>query len=57
MKLMHANLQGVGGFVESTYWSSSESGTPTAWTQIFANGYQLNDYKSWPYYVRPVRAF
>jgi hypothetical protein len=57
MKLMYDNLQGVGGFVVTTYWSSTESATGHAWLQSFANGYQLTDAKDNLTYVRPVRAF
>jgi hypothetical protein len=57
MKLMYDNLQGVGGFVESNYWSSTEFGANSAWSQHFYNGYQLYNLKGNTYYVRPVRAF
>jgi Protein of unknown function (DUF1566) len=57
MKLMYDNLQGVGGFVESSYWSSTEDDTNHAWRQSFANGGQNNGNKDTTYYVRPVRAF
>jgi hypothetical protein len=58
MKLMYDNLQGVGGFVEGYYWSSTEFDTSNAWFQYFYDGRQLNDSKSAsPSYVRPVRAF
>jgi hypothetical protein len=57
MKLMYDNLQGVGGFVNSPYWSSTENGTLFAWFQNFDWGIQDNNNKSNKYYVRPVRAF
>jgi hypothetical protein len=57
MKLMYDNLQGVGGFVEFPYWSSTETGTLNAWYQHFGNGAQYNDGKNNGYHVRPVRAF
>ena len=60
MKLMYDNLQGVGGFVESTYWSSTEYyGSPSwAWLQDFGGGSQnLNVKNYYAVYVRPVRAF
>ena len=57
MKLMYDNLQGLGGFVEFFYWSSTEFDTTNAWSQDFSNG-GLNDYrKRLTAYVRPVRAF
>ena len=57
MKLMYDNLQGVGGFVESTYWSSSEVGAEVAYFQSFIDGLQYDYYKDFADYVRPVRAF
>jgi hypothetical protein len=57
MKLMFDNLQGVGGFVESGYWSSTEYATSVAWYQYFNNGLQSTYGKGFAYYVRPVRAF
>jgi hypothetical protein len=57
MKLMYDNLQGVGGFVEKLYWSSTENGPLFAWFQNFDFGIQDNNNKSNNYYVRPVRAF
>jgi hypothetical protein len=57
MKLMYDNLQGVGGFVENLYWSSTEYATNGAWSPDFHNGYQDASGKIYPLYVRPVRAF
>jgi hypothetical protein len=57
MKLMYDNLQGVGGFVESLYWSSTEYDTSAAWYQAFYDGGQFDATKNNTYYVRPVRAF
>ena len=57
MKLMYDNLQGVGGFVESNYWSSTEVDPNYAWGQDFSRGLQYNSNKSGTRYVRPVRAF
>ena len=57
MKLMYDNLQGLGGFVEDYYWSSSEGSASVAWLQAFNVGYQSNGAKYDAFYVRPVRAF
>ena len=58
MKLMYDNLQGVVGFVEYYYWSSTDHDTGLAWFQYFYNGYQDDGGgKTNPGYVRPVRAF
>jgi hypothetical protein len=48
----------VGGFVEGTYWSSSEDSESVALSQYFPNGVQDKNTKvSATVYVRPVRAF
>jgi Protein of unknown function (DUF1566) len=47
----------VGGFADYGYWSSSENGGNLAWLQRFSNRSETNQYKSFSYYVRPVRAF
>jgi hypothetical protein len=46
------------GFDESgNYWSSSQYNEDKAWTQFFANGYQLSSLKYEAWRVRPIRAF
>ena len=57
MKLMYDNLQGLGGFVDNYYWSSSELVGSTAWLQYFDLGGQSLSDKVSTNYVRPVRAF
>lgn len=57
MKLMYDNLQGLGGFVDNYYWSSSEYDATIAWSQFFFNGVQNLRNKYNTDYVRPVRAF
>jgi hypothetical protein len=48
----------LGGFVDvHYYWSSSELSAGYAWIQLFTNGFQANNLKVSPHYVRPVRAF
>ena len=57
---MYLNLhqQGLGGFANSFYWSSTEYDSNDAWDQNFVNGNQSNYYKN-DYFnnVRAVRAF
>jgi hypothetical protein len=48
---------GAAGFVESSYWSSTEGAASNAWTQAFNGGNQNNVGKGNPLFVRPVRAF
>ena len=50
----NANL---GGFSIYVYWSSSESNSQTAWSQLFKTGYQYYNYKDYLFLVRAVRAF
>jgi hypothetical protein len=57
MKLMYDNLQGVGGFVDYYYWSSTEGVAGLAWFQYFGDGGQYANHKDATLYVRPVRAF
>jgi hypothetical protein len=57
MKLMYDNLQGVGGFMEESYWSSTELDSGNAWVQFFLNGFQSYGDKGNSAYVRPVRVF
>jgi hypothetical protein len=58
MKLMYDNLQGVGGFVEYLYWSSTQYDTTNAWYQSFENGVHGGNLgKNSAAFVRPVRSF
>lgn len=60
LNLMYQNLhlQGLGGFVDATYWSSSEDGPNHAWTQWFLNGSQDSSGKSvGGVFVHAARAF
>ena len=57
MKLMYDNLQGVGEFSPSLYWSSTEASNTTAWLQDFYYGGQDAMAKNVTHWVRPVRAF
>ena len=56
---MYTNLKvfGVGDFLLTTYWSSSEKYAYIAWAQRFGNGDQISSSKSLTYRVRAVRAF
>ena len=49
----------VGGFGSSAYWPSSEyaSNSTWSWEQMFTNGVQDANVKSFTTYVRPIRAF
>jgi uncharacterized repeat protein (TIGR02543 family) len=58
LNLMYTNLrvEGVGGFTDFIYWSSSEHSTIDAWYQDFGGG-QYYYPKDGPFRVRAVRAF
>lgn len=59
LNLMYTNLylNGVGGFADTSYWSSSENIANTAWDQHFYSGYQYGNNKDNYRRVRAVRAF
>jgi hypothetical protein len=59
LALMYDNLKmnGLGGFSDWYYWSSSEYDDNNAWLQYFDDGYQYGDGKHAEIRVRPVRAF
>jgi hypothetical protein len=54
---LYLNRATVGGFQVDSYWSSSEDDLNGARHQNFNGGTQLVNFKSYPFYVRPVRAF
>ena len=51
------HLQVIGGFVNSTYWSSTEHDNVNAASQRFDNGNQPTNSKSHSFHVRAVRTF
>jgi len=55
--LMHINQDGLGGFADSYYWSSTEGdkNLGVAWVQYFYNGLQSSSNKGNLVYVRAVR--
>ena len=57
LNILFINRVAVGGFSSDYYWSSSEYDGVLAWTQLFSNGNQFNDFKNTTNYVRAVRAF
>lgn len=59
LNLMYINLreQGIGGFADGLYWSSSEYDAGNAWLQNFLNGNQSYYGKHVTTGVRAVRAF
>lgn len=52
-----AGANGGSSFTSAYYWSSTEGGSYSAWTQNFSNGNQSIINKSNTAYVRAVRAF
>lgn len=59
LDMMYVNLhmQGLGGFANNSYWSSTEGDNFNAWRQNFFDGFQGNLNKNGSLYVRSVRAF
>lgn len=45
------------GFADGFYWSSSEYNAKNAYAQQFITGRQVESYKSYDRFIRPVRAF
>ena len=57
LNLMYLHKNGIGGFVEGFYWSSTEGNAGNAWIQNFNNGDQDCSNKSITFYcVRAVRS-
>ena len=61
LNLMYTQLKanGLGGFANNYYWSSSESysSSNNAWEQDVNNGYQCVSKRNYSGRVRPIRAF
>jgi hypothetical protein len=57
LNLLYKQKAVVGGFSNSSYWSSTEHDSNEAWTLLFANGYRTSDNKVNTFPVRAVRAF
>ena len=59
LDMMYVNLQmqGLGGFTNSYYWSSTEDDNGNAWEQEFIDGFQIGHSKGASSAVRSVRAF
>jgi hypothetical protein len=54
---LYDNRVAIGGFVGSSYWSSSEDAASLAWLQSFADGIQGSTNKNVSLRVRAARAF
>jgi hypothetical protein len=57
LNLLYLQKVVVGGFANSTYWSSTEYSNDYAWYENFASGNQIYGSKSNTLYVRAIRAF
>lgn len=59
LNLMYKNLhkEGIGGFADDDYWSSSEGSAFNAWKQYFNNGIQYLTNKDFNLRVRAARMF
>ena len=55
--ILYINKDKIGGFTNIYYWSSTEDYYNFVWSQNFLNGVQVSLNKSYPYYVRAIRAF
>jgi hypothetical protein len=57
LNILYNNKDKIGGFANSYYWSSTESGSFFAYYQYFVSGIQTYNFKDSAYYVRAIRAF
>jgi hypothetical protein len=57
LNLMYNARSTIGNFALSSYWSSTEGGATSAWSQAFDTGNQGNGTKNDTLYVRAIRAF
>ena len=59
LNLIYQQQTAIGGFTDYYYWSSTEidGDDEGAWNQDFGNGFQGLSFKTFPSYVRAVRAF
>ena len=59
LQLMYSNLhvQGIGGFLNTEYYSSSQYSPTDAWVVHFGDGRMLDHYRLHNFQVRAVRAF
>ena len=57
LNTLYQNMVRVGGFANSTYWSSTVTNDNDAWFQFFDDGLQSFSTKSYNFTVRAVRAF
>jgi uncharacterized protein (TIGR02145 family) len=57
LNILYLNRTAIGGFADGYYWSSTEIFTNTAFLMNFGFGHQENLGKSYPGYVRAIRAF
>jgi hypothetical protein len=55
--LLYSKRVTVGGFTNTTYWSSTENDSTTAWTQDFSNANKASSTKTSTLSVRAIRAF
>jgi hypothetical protein len=57
LRLLYLNKLIIGGFLNTYYWTSSQSSSSTAWSVNFSNGSFVNTNKSSLLYVRAIRKF
>jgi hypothetical protein len=57
LNLLYLQRTVVGGFANSSYWSSTEYDYSNVWYQYLDNGSQGDNSKGVTYYVRAIRVF
>ncbi len=54
---MYLNMDKIGSFTKSYYWSSTENDESRMWCQSFINGFQYDFTKDFKNFVRAVRTY
>jgi hypothetical protein len=54
---LYLNKDVIGGFNGTSYWSSSETGSSSAWRRSFKTGIEYDNWKATIYNIRAVRYF
>ena len=57
LQQLYIHRSALSGFMNTYYWSSSESNAGKGWAQDFSNGQQLDGNKTNTSRVRPIRSF
>lgn len=54
---LYLNREVIGGFIQNSYWSSTNMNASTAWTRSFFSGSEEQSNKEYGFRIRAVRSF